>query len=70
VATSGTIVHASEGHLGGTELTRALLLAIGAVAGGQAGALVARRLASGTVVRLLAGAMALVAIRLLLAPFF
>jgi uncharacterized membrane protein YfcA len=70
VAASGTIVHAGEGHLGGTELTRAFLLAAGAIVGGQAGALLSRRLASRTVVLLLAGAMAIVAVRLLLAPFF
>jgi uncharacterized membrane protein YfcA len=70
VAMSGTIVHATEGHLGGTELTRALLLAAGAIVGGQAGAAMSRRLASGTVVVLLAGAMAIVGVRLLLAPYF
>ncbi len=68
VALSGTTLHAVSGELGGTELARAALLAVGAIAGAQAGATIAGRLAGETVARMLAGALVLVGIRLLLAP--
>lgn len=70
MASAGTIIHAANGELHGTELTRAAFLGVGAVTGAQAGAFLSRRLSNLTVTRLLALGLILIAGRLLLAPLF
>ena len=70
MASAGTLVHLSNGELMGTELARAGLLSVGAIAGAQAGARISRRLSSATITRLLALGLILIGARLVLAPLF
>ncbi len=70
MASAGTIIHATNGDLMGTELARAGLLGVGAIAGAQAGAMLNRILSSEVVTRLLALGLILIGGRLLLAPLF
>ena len=61
----GVSVHLANGDLGwDINLARALFLAVGAVGGAQAGALLARRIPAQMITRLLAVALILVALRL------
>ena len=70
MASAGTIIHAMNGDLMGTELARAGLLGLGALVGAQAGARLARILSSEIITRLLAMGLILIGGRLLLAPLF
>ena len=70
MAAAGTALHAIDGEFGSDELLRAALLAVGAVPGAQAGALLARRLSGVTVSRLLSVVLVLVGLRLVLTPLF
>ncbi len=65
MALQATVTHVLAGNLGWDEsLARAGLLAAGAIPGAQAGARLARRLKGDIIVRVLAGALLLVALRL------
>jgi uncharacterized membrane protein YfcA len=64
-AASGSIVHISNGDLGGENLLRAVLLSIGVVPGAQAGARLAQRFRGPAIVRFLAIALVALGIRLL-----
>jgi uncharacterized membrane protein YfcA len=66
---SGTTLHILDGVFGREDLSRALLLAAGAVPGAQAGAFLARRVRTDLIVPLLAIALALLGVRLVLTPF-
>ncbi len=68
MASAGTLVHAMNGDLMGTELARAALLGVGAIAGAQVGARLTKVLSSETITRLLALGLILIGGRLLLAP--
>ena len=70
MASAGTIIHLLNGELMGTELARAGLLSVGAIAGAQTGALLSRRLSSATITRLLALGLIAIGGRLVLAPLF
>jgi uncharacterized membrane protein YfcA len=63
MATAGTITHIATGDLAGV-WPRALYLAIGAIAGAQAGARLSTRVHGVVIIRLLAGALVIVALRL------
>jgi hypothetical protein len=70
VATEGSSIHFAHGVLGWNEaLGRAALLAAGAIPGAQAGAMLARRLTSSTIVRALSAALVVVGARLALQAF-
>lgn len=65
MAAEGTAVHFAQGVLGWDRaLAEALLLAAGAIPGAQVGARLAHRLHGGIILRALAGALILVAMRL------
>jgi uncharacterized membrane protein YfcA len=65
MAAEGSAVHVFQGVIGwDRSLAQALLLAAGAIPGAQAGARLARRLHGGAILRALAGALILVAVRL------
>ncbi|MCK9518380.1 MAG: sulfite exporter TauE/SafE family protein [Dehalococcoidia bacterium] len=65
MSAQGTAVHFWTGTLGWDEpLEQAVLLAVGAVPGAQLGAFLARRLPAITIMRVLAGALILVGVRL------
>ncbi len=65
MSVEGVSVHLANGDLGwDINLGRAVLLAVGAVGGAQAGALLARRVPAKIITRLLAVALILVALRL------
>jgi len=67
VAAEGSAIHFVRGVLGWNEwLARAALLATGAIPGAQAGAILARRLQSSTIVRALAASLVVVGARLAL----
>ncbi len=67
MAAEGTGVHFATGALGwNSPLARAALIAIGAIPGAQAGAVLARQLHGKLIVRALAGALVLVGARLAL----
>jgi uncharacterized membrane protein YfcA len=68
MASSGTIIHAANGELHATELTRAAFLGVGAIAGAQAGAALSQRVSGDTLSRLLALGMILIGGRLVLEP--
>ncbi len=70
MAATGTAVHAANGELMQTELVRAALLAVGAIAGAQTGAHASRRLSNETITRLLAVGLIAIGGRLVLAPLF
>jgi uncharacterized membrane protein YfcA len=70
MAAAGTSLHVIDGAFAGEELARAALLAAGAVPGAQAGALLARRLTTPRLARLLVVALVFIGGRLLLAPLF
>jgi len=61
----GTIVHLATGTLSGDQLVKAIALGAGTVPGAQAGAWLSRRMKGRTIVRLLVGALFLLAVRLL-----
>jgi uncharacterized membrane protein YfcA len=62
---SGSVVHLSNGDLGGENLVRAVLLSIGAVPGAQAGARLGQRFGGPAIVRFLAVALVALGARLL-----
>lgn len=62
---SGSIVHLSNGDLGGENLVRAVLLSIGVVPGAQAGARLGQRFGGPVIVRFLAVALVALGARLL-----
>jgi uncharacterized membrane protein YfcA len=67
MAAEGTGVHLITGALSwDVSLARAALIALGAIPGAQAGALLSRRLHGGLIIRVLAGALVLVGARLAL----
>ncbi len=68
MAAAGTSVHAMAGDFALTELTRAGLLGVGAIAGAQAGAAISRRLTSKTIARLLSAGLVLIGGGLVVAP--
>ena len=70
MAAAGTTIHATNGELAQTELTRAALLGAGAIVGAQTGALLSRRLGSVVITRLLAAGLVIIGARLILAPLF
>ncbi len=70
MSTAGTVIHAVDGELAGTELSRAALLGSGAIVGAQTGAWLSRRLSSETITRLLALGLIAIGGRLVLAPLF
>ena len=70
MAAAGTTIHAANGDLMQTELTRAALLGAGAIVGAQAGALLSRRLGSVIITRFLAAGLIVIGARLILAPLF
>ncbi len=70
MAAAGTTIHAANGDLMQTELTRAALLGAGAIVGAQAGALLSRRLGSVIITRFLAAGLIVIGGRLILAPLF
>jgi len=61
----GTIVHLATGTLSGDQLVKAIALGAGTIPGAQAGAWLSRRMKGRTIVRLLVGALFLLAVRLL-----
>ena len=63
-AFAGTATHLAAGDLAGVMLARAVLIGVGAVAGAQAGARLSQRLAGHHIERLLAAALAVLAVRL------
>jgi len=63
MATVGTITHIAAGDLD-TVWPRALYLSVGAIAGAQLGARLSTRVGGVVIVRLLAGALVIVALRL------
>ena len=63
MAAVGTVTHIAAGDLDGV-WSRTLYLAVGAVAGAQLGARLSTRVRGAIIVRLLAGALAIVALRL------
>jgi uncharacterized membrane protein YfcA len=65
MAAEGTAVHIAQGVIGwDRSLAQAVLLAVGAIPGAQVGARLAHRLHGGIILRALAGALLLVALRL------
>lgn len=64
---TGTSVHLTNGDLGGANLLRALLLAVGVVPGAQVGARLAQKIKGPLIVRLLAVALFGLGIRLVVA---
>ncbi len=67
----GTLTHLLRGDLSAPGVgLRTLLLAAGVIAGAPLGAQLSRRVIDKVIVRLLAGALAVVGVRLLLAPVF
>jgi uncharacterized membrane protein YfcA len=70
MAAAGTTLHVLDGEFGQTELTRAALLAAGAVPGALTGAFIGRRLSGSAVARLLALVLVIVGFRLVLTPLF
>jgi uncharacterized membrane protein YfcA len=66
MSAEGAGVHLAAGYPGGRTLIQAAFLSIGAVAGGQAGARLSRRLPGTVIIRLLAAAMVVVGVRLVL----
>jgi uncharacterized membrane protein YfcA len=60
-----TAIHVATGTLGGDQAVKALALAVGAVPGGQLGALIGQRIRGRSVLMLLAGAIAVLGVRLL-----
>ncbi len=70
MATSGISLHAIAGDFGSDELTRASLLAVGAIVGAQAGAALSQRIYGNLIIRLLAAGLILVGARLILTSLF
>lgn len=70
MAGGGSAVHLVDGSLAGDQLTRAIALAVGAVPGAQVGALIAQRIKSRVVLRLLGGSIVILAARLILHAAF
>ncbi|HXG36961.1 MAG TPA: sulfite exporter TauE/SafE family protein [Dehalococcoidia bacterium] len=65
MAGGGTIVHLLDGSLAGKALAQAAFLGLGAVPGAQVGARIARRTRGRSILIMLAGALVLLAIRLI-----
>ncbi len=63
-AASGSAVHLANGDLAGANLLRALLLSAGVIPGAQVGARLAQRFKGPVIVRLLAGALFALGVRL------
>ena len=70
MAGEGSLVHLANGELVGSNVVRAILIALGAIPGAQVGALLSRRLRGPVVARLLVLALVAVGLRLLLGPLF
>lgn len=66
MAGGGSGIHLVEGVLRGDQLTRAIVLSVGAMPGAQIGALLAHRIQHRMVLRLLGASIAIVAARLIL----
>jgi len=69
-AASGSIVHLSNGNLGGENLVRAVLLSVGVVPGAQLGARLGQRIHGTAIVRILAVALVALGVRLLYGGIF
>lgn len=70
MAATGTSIHATAGDFGLTELTRAGMLGLGAIAGAQAGAAVAQRLTDKIISRLLSAGLVAIGGGLIVAQLF
>jgi uncharacterized membrane protein YfcA len=66
---TATMMHVLDGSLGRAELPRALTIAAGAVVGAQIGARLSKRVHGRWIMRSLAGALALVGVRILILAF-